>query len=297
MILMHPQLAAFLAVLDEGSFESAARRLSITQSAVSQRIKALEDRLGQLLIVRRAPCSPTAAGQQLLRRVRPLQALESEVADEFMPAGRQGQAHAVAIAVNDDSLATWVIAALASLHSEHGYVLDVRVDDRDHTLELLRNGSVLGAVTSEPRPLQGCNVHRLGAMRYVAIAAPGFVQQYFGDGVSAASLAAAPMLAFNRKDDLQARYMRKVTRAKLSPRVHYLPTSMGFVSAAAMGMGWCLAPDTLAASAVERGAVVLMDPARHVDVPLYWQYSAVRSSTLQHITQAIRAASAAAMHG
>ncbi len=116
-------------------------------------------------------------------------------------------------------------------------------------------------------------------------------------GASAASLAAAPMLAFNCKDDLQARYMRRVTRVRLSPQVHYLPTSVGFVSTAAMGMGGCLAPDTLAAAAVERGMVVLMDPARHVDVPLYWQYSAVRSSTLQHITQAIRTASAAAMHG
>ncbi|WP_184389352.1 LysR family transcriptional regulator ArgP [Xanthomonas arboricola] len=296
MILMHPQLAAFSAVLDEGSFEAAARHLSITQSAVSQRIKALEDRLGQILIVRDAPCRPTAAGEQLLRRVRPLQALESEVEDVFARSEKRRDTKSVAIAVNGDSLVTWVIPAIAGLHAAHGYLLDVRVDDQDHTLRLLRDGTVLGAVTSEPRPIQGCNVHALGVMRYVAIASPAFAGRHFADGVSAASLARAPLLAFNRKDDLQARFIRHVTRARLQPPIHYLPTSTGFVRAAASGMGWCLAPDALALPAVDAGDVVLISPTRHIDVPLYWQYSAVRSSTLQHISSAIRDAAATVMH-
>lgn len=296
MDLIHPQLAAFAAVLEEGSFEAAARRLSITPSAISQRIRALEDRLGQVIVVRQAPCRPTPAGEKLLRRVRPMQALEAEALADFLPEAAAPPARrSVAIAVNDDSLETWFLAALARLHRQHGYVFDVRVDDQDHTLSLLRDGSVLGAVTAEARPLQGCNVHPLGTMRYCAIAAPAFAARYFPDGVDAAALARAPMVVYNRKDELQARFVRRVTRARLAPPVHYLPTSTGFVEAAALGLGWCLAPESLAAPALKARAIVNIDPARWIDVPLFWQHAAVRSSTLRQIGDALRDAAAAVL--
>lgn len=145
MDLVHPQLAAFAAVLEEGSFEAAARRLSISPSALSQRIKALEDRLGQVLVVRQAPCRPTAAGEALLRRVRPMQALEAEALAELLP--ERGSSDAartpIPLAVNDDSLDTWFVPAIADLHQRHGYLFDLRMDDQDHTLRLLRDGSVL----------------------------------------------------------------------------------------------------------------------------------------------------------
>ncbi|NWF32640.1 LysR family transcriptional regulator ArgP [Stenotrophomonas sp. SAM-B] len=287
MSLLHPQLAAFSAVLEEGSFEAAARRLNLTQSAISQRIKALEDRLGQVLIVRQAPCRPTPAGEQLLRRVRPMQTLEEEVLADFLP-DAEVQHRNVCLAVNDDSLETWFLPALAALHAAHGYTFDLRVDDQDHTLDLLRDGSALGAVTADAKALQGCNVHPLGTMRYLAIAAPAFKATHFGAGVSAASLATAPMIVFNRKDRLQARYLRTVTRATLAPPVHYLPTSTGFVEAAALGLGWCLVPESLAITALKTNAVDELDPARWIDVPLYWQHAAIRSTTLQRITAAMR---------
>lgn len=194
MELLHPQLAAFAAVLDEGSFELAARRLSVTSSAISQRIKALEDRLGQVLVLRTAPCRATPAGQRLLRRLRPMQVLQAEAMADFLPdAGAGGMPRTLSIAVNDDSLQTWVLAALAELHQAHGLLFDVHVDDQDHTLELLRAGTVLGAVTAERRPLQGCNVQPLGTMRYHAIASPDVVARYFSSGLDAAGLSRAPM--------------------------------------------------------------------------------------------------------
>ncbi|WP_313051392.1 MULTISPECIES: LysR family transcriptional regulator ArgP [Stenotrophomonas] len=291
MDLVHPQLAAFAAVLEEGSFEAAARRLAISPSALSQRIKALEDRLGQVLLVRQAPCRPTAAGEVLLRSVRPMQALQAEALAELLPErGNDATRTPIPLAVNDDSLDTWFVAAIAELHQRHGYLFDLRMDDQDHTLELLRDGSVLGAVTAEGRALKGCNVHPLGAMRYHAIASPAFARRWFGKGMQAGALAVAPMIVFNRKDELQARFMRRLTRARLQPPVHYLPSSTGFVEAAARGLGWCLAPETLIAPALAAGSVVVLEPDRWLDVPLYWQHAAVRSSTLQQITQALRSA-------
>jgi LysR family transcriptional regulator (chromosome initiation inhibitor) len=294
MDLLHPQLAAFAAVLEEGSFEAAARRLSVTPSAVSQRIKALEDRLGQVLVVRQAPCRPTPAGARLLRRVKPMQALEAEALADFA-AEKNAAARPIAIAVNDDSLETWLLAALAQLHRQFGYVFDVRVDDQDHTLALLREGAVIGAVTAEAQPLQGCNVHALGAMRYFAIAAPDFAARHFAAGMDAAALAHAPMIVFNRKDALQWRFVRRITRARLAPPVHYLPTATGFVEAAARGLGWCLASESLIAPALAANAVAILDRRRWLDVPLYWQHAAVRSATLQQVGQALHAAAAGAL--
>lgn len=297
MDLLHPQLAAFAAVLEEGSFEAAARRLAVTPSAVSQRIKALEDRLGQVLVVRQAPCRPTPAGERLLRRVRPMQVLEAEALADFLPDERApATAHPIAIAVNDDSLETWFLAALARLHAEHGYVFDIRVDDQDHTLALLRDGSVLGAVTAEAVPLQGCSIQSLGRMRYRAIASPAFAARHFRAGLDADALARAPMIVFNRKDVLQARFVRRVTRARLTPPVHYLPTASGFVEAAALGLGWCLAPESLIGPALQSRLIVDLDPASWLDVPLYWQHASVQSTTLQQLGRALRAAAAAALH-
>lgn len=296
MDLIHPQLAAFSAVLEEGSFEAAAQRLSVTPSAVSQRIKALEDRLGQVLVVRQAPCRPTPAGERLLRRVRPMQALEAEALADFLPDASATSARTIPIAVNDDSLHTWFVAALANLHDEHGYLFDVQVDDQDHTLELLRSGAVLGAITSVATPLQGCNAHPLGTMRYRAIASPAFVARYFAQGVDAAALAHAPMIVFNRKDALQWRFVRRITRARIAPPVHYLPSATGFVEAAARGLGWCLAPESLIESGLAAQTIVNIDVGRWLDVPLYWQHAAVRSSTLQQIGVAMQEAAAVALH-
>jgi LysR family transcriptional regulator, chromosome initiation inhibitor len=296
MVLIHPQLAAFAAVLEEGSFDAAARRLSVTPSAISQRIKALEDRLGHVLVVRQAPCRPTPAGEQLRRRLQPMQALEAEALAEFLPEkDATASMQTIAIAINDDSLETWFVAALARLHQRHGYLFDVRVDDQDHTLELLRTGAVLGAVTAEATPLQGCNVHALGAMRYQAICSPDFAARYFADGVDAAALARAPMMVFNRKDALQWRFVRRITRARLAPPMHYLPTAAGSIEAAARGLGWCLMAESLAAPALQAKKIVVFDPTRWLDIPLYWQHAAVRSSTLQQISQALREAAMVAL--
>ncbi|WP_295936801.1 LysR family transcriptional regulator ArgP [uncultured Xanthomonas sp.] len=294
MDLLHPQLSAFAAVLEEGSFDAAARRLALTPSAVSQRIKALEDRLGQVLVVRQAPCRPTPAGERLLRSVRPMQVLEAEAVADLLPASSSSTlARSIAIAVNDDSLQTWFLAALAALHEAHGYLFDIHVDGQDHTLELLRSGMVLGAVTSSAKALQGCNVLPLGTMRYRAIASPAFIAHHFADGLHAATLAHAPMLVFNRKDTLQERFVRRITRSRLNPPIHYLPTSIGFVEAASRGLGWCMAPEQMLEPALRQGQIVVVDQKRWLDVPLYWQHVAVRSKTLQYIGQALRTAAQA----
>ncbi|ENV00843.1 LysR family transcriptional regulator ArgP [Acinetobacter variabilis] len=292
MDLIHPQLAAFLAVLEEGSLEKASQRLSVTPSAISQRIKALEDRLGQLLVIRQVPCRTTPAGELLLRHVRPMQILEKEVLAEFLPEqSSKDVTKPMAIAVNHDSLVTWFLNALSSLNKQHGYFFDINVDDQDHTIKLLREGTVIGAVTSKATPLQGCDIKTLGKMRYQAIASPDFYHRYFNNGVNRESLNQSPMIVFNRKDELQWKFVCLITQSPIHPPLHYLPTATGFIEAAKIGLGWCLAPETLIQTELEKGNIVLIAPEYFLDVTLYWQYPSIHSETFQNLTAAISQAS------
>lgn len=287
MSLLNPQLVAFAAVLEEGSFDGAAQRLSLTPSAISQRIKALEERLGQILILRRTPCEATEAGQRLLRSVQQMRLLEAETLSDFHVGPDDNGPTTVAIGVNADSLATWFLAALAQLHEQHQLLFEVRVEDQDHSTNLLRDGSVLGAITAQAQPVQGCSAKKLGVMRYLPVASPAFVKRYFADGVNAASLGNAPMLVFNRKDALQWRFIHGITRARLHPPMHYVPSSTAFIEGAELGLGWAMAPESMLERTFAEGRLKPVAPGRWLDVPLYWQHWSIRSATISMVTDAL----------
>jgi LysR family transcriptional regulator (chromosome initiation inhibitor) len=288
------QLAAFAAVLREGSFEAAARVLHVTPSAVSQRIKALEERLGRVLVRRGAPCVATEAGESLQRHAQQLQLLEAQALAPFgLDGARRGAAAAalpLAVAVNADSLATWFVPALAALGDAHAASFDLLVEDQDHSHELLRQGRVLAAVTAQPQPVQGCAVLRLGAMRYRAVASPAFMRRHFPAGVDDSALSAAPCTVFNRKDRLQERFLRLLTRKRLQPPQHMVPSTHGFVHAALHGLGWGMNPEALVAPLLAQGDLVELVPGRVLDVPLHWQHWRLDAEVLKALTRAVQAA-------
>jgi LysR family transcriptional regulator (chromosome initiation inhibitor) len=287
------QLAAFVAVIEEGSFEAAARRLHVTPSAVSQRIKALESRIGQVLVRRARPTRPTEAGQVLARLAHQLSLLAGEALAEITGGGTSNR-RAIPVAVNADSLATWFLPALAGLPEA---TFDIHQEDQDHSAALLRDGAVMAAVTAEARPVQGCRVERLGAMRYLAVCSPDFRRRHLAGDPTPAALSSTPMLVFNRKDALQERFGQLLTGQRLDPPVTYLPSSHGFVDAARLGLGWGMVPDQMVRSAIEAGELVEIAPGRGLDVPLYWQRWRLDSPTLTTLTDAVTRAAAAALGG
>ena len=264
MIIDSAQLAAFAAVVREGSFERAAGALHVTRSAVSQRIKQLEERVGQVLIRRATPCLPTEAGQALYRHAREVALSEA------------------------DALATWFVAAMADAVRAAPMTFDVHVEDQDHSAHLLREGRVMAAVTSEPQPVQGCHAVRLGTMRYLAVASPAYRAAHFSRGLDAAALAQAPVLVFNRKDGLQNRFMRRTTRKGIAPPVHWIPSSHAFVEAALAGLGWGMNPVRLAQPLLDDGRLVDLLPGQAVDVPLYWQCWRLDVAALRVLTAAVQ---------
>ena len=281
------QLAAFAAVIEHGSFDAAAARLHVTPSAISQRIKALEQRVGQVLVVREKPCRPTSAGIPLLRLAAQTALLESEALAETSGDGL-GERTRIAIAVNADSMSTWFTATLGLLPD---VLFDVRIEDQDHSARLLREGTVMGAVTTERAPVSGCRVQALGVMRYVPVASPAYVARCLPDGFTADAVAASPSLAWNRDDALQDNLVRKVFRRAVARPVHYVPTAEGFGAAVRAGLGWGMYPEQLAVVLERDGSFVRVADV-HLDVPLYWQCWKLDSPLVRTVTDVVREAAA-----
>ncbi|HYF72767.1 MAG TPA: LysR family transcriptional regulator ArgP [Nocardioides sp.] len=290
MDLAPSQLAALVAIADHGTFEAAARQLHVTPSAVSQRIRALESEVGQVVVQRTTPCRPTAAGEVLLRLARQTQLLHDEVRDALAHGHRS--TIELPVAVNADTLATWFRSALAEVAGWPDVALRLHVEDQAYSAGLLRGGDVLAAVTSEPVAVQGCSVERLGLMRYVPAAAPSFVERWrHGRG---ADWARMPVVVFNEKDMLQQDVL-DARGVGLPPLVHRVPTSADFLEAVRLGLGWGMIPEPQLRPDVRAGRLAPLPGRQHVDVPLHWQRWRLDSPTLARLTEVVRRAARGAL--
>jgi LysR family transcriptional regulator, chromosome initiation inhibitor len=297
------QLAALAAVVDEGTFDRAATRLGITPSAVSQRVRALEQAVGQVVVARSRPVRATPAGAALVRLAGQVELLTRDAWTVLDPHGAsptddEQARHRVAVAVNADSLATWFPAALTDLPP--GVVVDVRRADQDATAELLREGGVLAAVTADAEPVQGCRSRPLGAMRYRAMAAPAARERWFGAGVDAATLGAAPVVTFAPDDLLQHRFAAAVAggagaEALRRAAVHHVPSTAAFAAVIVAGLGWGMLPEQEADARERAGELVDVAPGTWLDVPLHWQCWSVRTPTLDALTERVTAAARAVL--
>ncbi len=295
-MLDYAALSALAAVVQEGSFERAARTLHVTPSAVSQRIRLLEERLGCALVVRDHPCRATEAGQRLCRHVDQVRLLEHALHGALPALAPAPEARVrLPVAVNADSLATWFMPAVAAFAAQAPVLLDVQVDDQEHTAERLRSGAVLAAVTARAQPVVGCNTRPLGEMRYLAVATPTFVARHFAGGVGAASLARAPSLMFSLKDDLQTQWVRRLCRREVELPRHMLPSTQAFVDAALGDMGWGLHPQALIAPLLAAGRLVELVPDSPLDVPLHWQHARAASALIDGLSGAVLAAASTAL--
>lgn len=272
-------LEALCAVLSAGSFEGAARALGLTPPAVSIRIKQLEERVGAVLVIRGQPCRGTEEGLRLARHAQAVALMEAELAPRASPP-------VLRIAVNADSLATWVIGALAEVE---GRLFDLVIDDQDHSAEWLRRGEVVAAVTGSGEPVTGCDVVSLGHLRYLATASPAFATRHFLQGPTAEAFARAPALMFNEKDRLQHDWVAALTGARVALPCHRIGSSTAFVEAAERGLGWGMNPDRLVNRAITAGRLVTLAPAP-LEVPLYWQSQRRLRNALAPLTRAIRGA-------
>jgi LysR family transcriptional regulator (chromosome initiation inhibitor) len=286
-----PHLAALSAVLQLGSFDAAAAALGLTPSAVSQRIKALEDRVGTPLVNRTSPCTGTETGLRIAKHAEDVALLERRLGRDLSLETTDKPAR-LKVAVNADSLATWFVQAMVAAE---GVLFDLVIDDQDHSTDWLRRGAVSAAVTAEAQPVSGCDVHALGRLSYVATANPAYVARWFPEGLTAEAARHAPCMIFNAKDRLQHRWLETHVAAAIIPPAHYLSSTQAFLDAAAAGLGWGMNPEVLARPYLARGDLVELVPGSRLDTPLYWQVSRIMAPALREITLAVRRAAGAAL--
>lgn len=288
-------LDALEAIVRAGSFELAAQWLCITPSAVSQRIRQLEEHLGQTVLVRSQPVRPTPAGKRLLRHVRQLQLLEAELRHDL--AGDVPDAFTtLAVAVNADSLETWFPEAIADCVAQENLLLQLIVDDQDYTHALLKNGDVIGCVTTQAQALTGCQSVCLGRMPYVCVATPAFARRYFADGVSAETLRAAPAILFNLKDSLHLNFTADYGLA-LNDFPHFtVPAVHALLNVVLAGLGYGLTPRLQVADLLASGRLVdVLAGAPGPALTLYWHSWALQSPKLARFGAAVQAGAAQAM--
>ncbi|TKB51098.1 LysR family transcriptional regulator ArgP [Ferrimonas sediminicola] len=287
-MLDYKLLEAMAAVARLGSFDRAAKELGLTQSAVSQRVKLLEQRLGQPLLVRAHPIRPTQAGLALMRHQQQVAMMESTLAASLTE--EQDDSHTpVRLAVNADSLATWLPAALARLYRDHGVLSQLTVEDEELTLERLRRGEVAGCISAHTRAVQGCRAHRIGALRYRLMATPAFADRHFTGGITEATLIGCPTLTYGRDDELLNRFFaRHYPQVTGRPPHHQLPSSQGFVDAVLQHMGYALLPELQVSEALSRGKLRLLCDD-HIDVPLFWHSWRLQSPVMEMVGQVLSA--------
>jgi len=293
-------LECLAAIVEEGGFERAARRLSITQSAVSQRLRSLEAQVGTVLVVRSRPLRPTQAGRLLLKHTKQLRLLRADLdrdLRELAPslAGGTRDEERISIAINADSIATWALPALGDL-ARQGLPFEIIADDQDFTQEWLREGSVLGCVTTLKQALRGCKVVPLGAMRYIAVAQPRYAQEHLAKGLTAHNFRGTTFVAFNRKDDMQAEFVAKAFGLKrVSVNQIFVPSSEGQVRAVLSGWGVSVVPELLVRGLVQQGQLVDIAKGHEVPVQLYWHCWNLESEVLDTLTTALDAAARKAL--
>ena len=291
-------LECLAAIVEEGGFERAAQRLSITQSAVSQRLRALEAQVGTVLIVRSRPLKPTSAGNLLLKHTKMLRLLRADLErdlKDLAPSSLGGarEEERISIAINADSIATWALPALTPL-AQQGLPMEIITDDQDFTHEWLREGQVLGCVTTLKQALRGCKITPLGAMDYVAVASAELAQTRLnseGGTLTAHNFRTVPFVAFNRKDDMQSEFVGKAFGLKqVTLNQLFVPSSEGQVRAVLAGWGVSVLPRLLAQPLLNDGGLVNIAPDFALPIQLYWHCWNLESDVLDALTSSLKQA-------
>ena len=273
-------IEALAMVAQESGFEKAAGRLHITQSAVSQRIKMLEEQVGQVLLARTNPPRATAAGQRMIKHYLQVKRLEGDLLDT-LPTARSSQPVVMAVGINDDSLATWFLDAVEGFLRQTKVYLDLRPDDQEQTHRMLKNGEVIGCVSAKDQAMQGCLVDYLGRMDYRMLATPEFFSTWFTGGLTSEVVGRAPWVVFNRKDELHLRFFEKAgIHVPAHLNVHYIPSSEKFVDFITKGLACGMLPDLQGAPVLKSGRLVELQPDTVVTVRLYWHCWNLKSGLL-----------------
>lgn len=280
-------LEALAAVIDEGGFDKAAVRLNISQSAVSQRIRNLEDQLGRVLVVRSVPPEPTEDGRKLIKHLRQVRLMEHELTDSMGLSSSEGFI-TLPVGVNADSLATWFLDALDGFLREQRVLLDLYVDDENQTHEMLRRGDVVGCIGTGAKTVKSCRSEFLVTFDYLCLCTRSFRDKWFQDGFNLETASKTPAAVFNRKDETQSLMLEKIFPGQsVAHPAFYVPSSESFVDVLRRSLAYGMVPEFQAREDLESGRLMELLPHGRVPISLYWHSWNVETPLLDGLRHAL----------
>ncbi|WP_027708510.1 LysR family transcriptional regulator ArgP [Zooshikella ganghwensis] len=289
MKLDYKLIEALAWVAKLASFEKAAQKLFITQSAVSQRIKQLEERIGEPLLIRATPPQLTARGQRLICHLQQVQLLEQELLTELDIFEGENPFLPINISINADSLATWFLPCIESLLASHRILLSIQVEDELRALQLLKRGDVAGCISCQPTPLPGCKTHYLGDIHYYCVASPQFIARYFKDGFTLANTQKAPAIIFNQFDTLHEDFLIQFFgEPQVNYPTHLIPSSDAFLAVVENSIAYALIPHMQVSSAIETGRLINLTPQHYETRSLYWHTWHTPSQAIKLLTKSLK---------
>lgn len=277
-------LLTLAAVIESGGFDKAGKRLHLTQSAISQRIRQLEEYVGQPVLIRSTPVQASATGHKLMQHQHRLALLETELMGALCPQQTRQAFTRLAVGVNHDSLASWFLPAMAPFIQQNHVLLDVVMDDQEYTHDLMRDGQVMGCISTRPQAIQGSESRPLGIMRYLCMATPDFAARYFPDGFRQESVAMAPAILFSNKDDLHPRFLHQLFGESIAFPYFTLPSPQAFTELTLSGCAYSLLPECML-DEVTRARLVDLCPGHFIELTLYWHQWRVSSTLAQRLAQ------------
>jgi LysR family transcriptional regulator (chromosome initiation inhibitor) len=285
----YDSLIVLAAVVRTGSFEAAAKSLDVTQSAVSQRIKQLEEKVGSVLVQRGRPCHATDDGLLLCQHAEQVGLLRHELGEQLAASGNHGAAVAASlrIAVNSDSLATWFPEVVERAADELNIRLEVVPDDQEFTEERLRSGDALAIVTASDNSIPGCKLFPLGDMEYMAVASTDYAARHFPNGATLAAASKSPSIRFDQKDTLPQQWMVLAFGDSARQSAHYIPSYEGHLLCCRRGIGWAMMPSVTVQPLVDSGELVEVVPGIRIQTPLFWQSRSQSSSILNRLSEVV----------
>lgn len=274
-MLDYKGIEALYTVQELQSFDAAAKRLHITQSAISQRIKGLEEHYGEPVLIRTLPYKPTRLGEYLIGHYKRVGLLEESLKKQIHRATVKPH---IAIAINRDSLETWFLDLIGQKEIFNHVTLEIIADDQELTLDYLRKGLVSACLSTSPKEIAGGKAAFLGNMEYLLAASPEFIKKHFSKGDQKKCLLKAPAIKFDKNDQLHDKYLEKffgINSQELDS--HLIPSVRGFKKYAVLGYGYALIPKIDILEELQSGQLVLLYPGKVWQVPLYWHYWDIES--------------------
>ena len=269
-------------VVKNKGFNKAATKLRLTQPAVTKRVRTLEDQIGKPLLYRTNPPSLTDYGKRLVQHLDRVKFNERELSEDLIGANEKVN---LKIGVNADTVATWFFRVVKSVVKDMSCVLELIVENETLTHELLRKGEVAGCVTTQSKPLPGCESEYIASIPYPCVASREFVKEYFKDGFNIEGFKIAPTVFFDYKDTLPFDFLKTLFGKKAPPFPFFsVPSSEGCFKIVEQGLAYGLVPIFQAKEGLKNGALIELFPHKRLQIRLFWQYPLRRSVFMKNFS-------------